>query len=600
MYNFRYYIVIAFITQYILLWSTTNILCLNSNFIENFDAETKQSTKSSVGNYSSRIQLIQPDSASQVTAFTPTFKWRAVPAEGEVEYRLLIAKIDGKIVFDDWIGQDTSYTISSSNYFEDLRPYYWSVYASINNQQLKSPVWSFWIDQDMVTDLTVTDISLVNSKQNWESGDKVKIRAIIQNSGPIDAEGCYVTLFSGNINQNYFSYAAHRKTVILDTIYISDIKLNERKAVTLTGRIPYGMNHFFVRIDPAPGLKDVIFTNNYLKGIKIQTEDRILSLTGLVMIYKNYLDPEAGEKTLHQKDIAQLNQNIRNFQQYFWDHTHIVKIDIDSLHVNRQLNDEDFTFQNEKWGYFLHPDQVMRDLNQLNFSEFDYDFLFVYYSWWNSNTSWSAYSGYTLKNQKILGKNLSFLAQPVTSGNISNEKTAIHEFLHLLDILFEESGEQEFYSPHHRALYTTFQKDEDYFDWILETWQTDNWFNLKKGRSINKDEYKDKFEASTQSLASTALILSQNYPNPFNKLTTIIYKIPQDSSNLNKIRVRLSIYDILGNTIRTMVNKEQKSGTYRVYWDGTDQQGNEIASGIYFYELVSGRQRQVKKLLYLR
>jgi len=465
---------------------------------------------------------------------------------------------------------------------------------------MKSPVWSFWIDHDVVTDLTVTDISLLNNKQNWNTDDEVKIRAIIQNSGPINAEGCFVTLSSGNINQNYFGYAAHRKTVILDTIFISDLKLNDPQAVTLTGRIHYGLNHFFVRIEPAPGLKDVIFTNNHLDGIKIQTEDRILSLNGLVIIYKNYTDPEAGEKKLDQNDLTQIYQSMNNFQQYFWDHTHILKINMDSLHVNRLLTDEDFIFQDEQWGYFLHPDEVVADLNLLNFTAFDYDFIFVYYSWCNSNTSWSAYAGYTLKNQKILGKDASFLAQPVTHGTIGDEKTAIHEFLNLLDIIFEESEEQGFYSPHHRALYTTFQKDEDYFDWILETWQTHKWFNLKKGQLINKDEITGKLETTTKSLVSKTMILSQNYPNPFNKITTIIYKIPQFTSTPNKVSVKLTIYDILGNTIRTLVNKKQEHGTYRVYWDGTDQQGNEIASGIYFYELLSGNQRQVKKLLYIR
>jgi len=568
--------------------------------LDGIDGEEELSLLHNSSDKDSPVKLIQPDSASQVTTFTPTFVWHAVQSDSSVEYRLLIAKTDGKILFDQWVGQDTSYTISSSHYFEDLNPYYWTIYASFDNKQLQSPVWSFWVDQNIVTDLTVTDILLMNEKFDWNPGDEVKIRAIIQNSGPINAEGCFVTLYSGNINQNYFNYVAHRKTIALDTIFVSELKMNDPKSIILTAQLPYGFNHFFVRIDPAPGLKDVIYSNNYLKGIKIQTEDRILCLDGLFIIYKNYVDPETGEKRLGQNDLKQLYQNITNFQRYFWDHTHILKINIDTLHVNRLMTDENFAFQDEQWGYFLPPDEVAVDLTQRNIAEFGYDFIFVNYSWWNSNTSWSGYSGYTLKYQKLLGKELSLLAQPVTHGQIENEMTAIHEFLHLLDYFFEQNGEQGFYSPHHRTLFTTFDKDKDYFDWILETWQTSKWFNLKNGRLIQKKEIAGVYEPAKISLVPKTLILSQNYPNPFNKITTIIYKIPQFKSTSNRFKVNLSIYDILGNRIRILVNEIQKPGTYRVYWDGKDQQGNDIASGIYFYELKGGQQRQVKKLLYIR
>jgi len=549
---------------------------------------------------SSLIQLIQPDSASQVTTFTPTFIWHDVKFNNPIEYRLLIAKADGKIIFDQWIGQDTSYTISSPDYFEDLTPYYWTIYASFDNRQVQSPIWSFWIDQDIVTDLTVTDISLMDDKVNWNPDDDIKIRATIQNSGPINAEGCLVTLYSGNINQNYFHYAAHRKTIALDTVFVSELNMNDPKSITLSAKLPYGFNHFFVRIDPARGLRDVIYSNNFIQGIKIQTEDRVLSLDGLFIIYKNYVDPETGEKTLNQNDLNTLYQNIINFQRYFWDHTYILQINADTLLMDRLLSDDNFTYQDNQWGYFLSPDVVSVDLIQRNYNKKEYDFIFVYYSWWNSPSSWSGYSGYTFKDHKILNKKVSFLAQPVTPGEVDNERTAIHEFLHLLDHLFEESGENQFYSPHHRTLYTTFNKDEDYYEWILETWQSNKWFNLKKGQFIHQKDVTWLLEPTKISFEPKILILSQNYPNPFNKITTIIYRIPEFTLPSTGVRVNLIIYDILGNRIRTLVDNTQQSGTYRVYWDGKDQQGNAIASSIYFYELKAGQQRQVKKLLYIR
>lgn len=548
----------------------------------------------------SLIKLIQPDSASQVTSFTPTFIWHAVEADCTIEYRLLIAKIDGKIVLDEWVGPDTSYTITSPSYFEDLNPYYWSVKAFYGNRQAQSPLWSFWVDQDIVTDLTVANIMLEQDKANWNPGDEVKIQATIQNSGPIDAEGCFVTLYSGNINRNYFSYAAHRKTIALDTVFVPTLKMNDPQMITLSARLPYGFNHFFARIDPVAGMKDVIYSNNYTNGITIQTEDRLLSLKSLFIIYANYFDPEVGEKSLNQNDINMLHQNIRNFQHYFWNHTHIIQIHVDTLLIERRLSDKDFTYHNDQWGYFLSPNQVSIDLIQRNITEVDYDFMFVYYSWWNSTSSWSGYSGYTLQDAKLFNKKIHFLAQPVTAGKIEDEQTAIHEFLHLLDNLYEGAEKLRFYSPHHRMLYTTFEKNEDYFDWILETWPTDKWFDLKIGQFVNRLDATWTIAPAKIFDEPKKLILSQNYPNPFNKITTIIYKIPQLDSPATSGKVRLVIYDILGNQIQTLVNTMQNPGTYRVYWNGKNKQGNPVSSGIYFYELNAGKQRQVKKLIYIQ
>jgi len=546
-----------------------------------------------------KIRLLQPDSASQVTTFMPKFTWQALRSDQDVEYRLLIAKTDGKIIFDQWVGSDTSYQITTPGYFEDLTPYYWTVYASVNKQQVQSQVWSFWVDQDIVTDLTVTDMELVNHKQHWQPGDEVKINATIQNSGPIEAQGCYVTLYSGNINANYFRYPAYRKTAALDTVAVSRLKMNQPVTVTLRGKLLYGFNHLFVVVRPWPGLKDVIASNNFIQGIKIQTENRILSLKGLFVIYPNYQDPEAGIKRLSLYDIEQLYQNIIQLQQYFWDHTYILDIQADTIYVNRLLTDDNFTYQDERWGYFLSPEPVVRDLSRKHIRVFDYDFIFVYYSWWNSGASWTGYCGYSFKNYRLKDKSISFLGQPVAAGKIGDETTAIHEFLHLLQNLFQESGEPRFYSPHFRTLYTTFETDADYFDWMLETWQTSKWFKLNRGQALQRDSLDSLFKTSRTFHAPRTIILSPNYPNPFNKVTTINYQLPQSGSDRKTLKVTLTIYDVLGNRVRTLVNTRQPPGTYRSYWDGRDSQGHEIASGIYFYELRAGKNRRIRKMLYL-
>ncbi len=86
-----------------------------------------------------------------------------------------------------------------------------------------------------------------------------------------------------------------------------------------------------------------------------------------------------------------------------------------------------------------------------------------------------------------------------------------------------------------------------------------------------------------------AYSLSQNYPNPFNPATTIDYRISKDSY------VTLKIYNILGQTVKTLVDKEQQPGDYTVRFDAYD-----FASGVYFYSLKAGSFFQTKKMMILK
>ena len=92
----------------------------------------------------------------------------------------------------------------------------------------------------------------------------------------------------------------------------------------------------------------------------------------------------------------------------------------------------------------------------------------------------------------------------------------------------------------------------------------------------------------------TEFALSQNYPNPFNPSTTIRYALPGDAN------VRLRVYDIAGRLVKTLIQGTQNAGYYYVMWDGTDNTGKAIASGIYIYELVAGDFRQVNKMMFLK
>ncbi len=93
----------------------------------------------------------------------------------------------------------------------------------------------------------------------------------------------------------------------------------------------------------------------------------------------------------------------------------------------------------------------------------------------------------------------------------------------------------------------------------------------------------------------TQFALHQNYPNPFNPSTQISFDVP-DGSEL----VRLNIYNILGKKVSTLLNNVVNPGKHKVEWNAKDNEGNPVASGIYFYELSSPSFTARKKMLLIR
>ena len=88
--------------------------------------------------------------------------------------------------------------------------------------------------------------------------------------------------------------------------------------------------------------------------------------------------------------------------------------------------------------------------------------------------------------------------------------------------------------------------------------------------------------------------LKQNYPNPFNPTTTISYVIPQKS------QVSITIYDILGNQIKTLINQEQSSGYQKIVWNSKDNNGKAVSAGIYIYQMVTESYRTTKKMVLMK
>jgi hypothetical protein len=93
----------------------------------------------------------------------------------------------------------------------------------------------------------------------------------------------------------------------------------------------------------------------------------------------------------------------------------------------------------------------------------------------------------------------------------------------------------------------------------------------------------------------SAFALHQNYPNPFNPETTIRYQIPG-----GRHHVVLTIYDVMGKIIKTLVDIEQPAGDYTIHWDGKDNEGRFVASGTYLYKLTAGDFAQTKRMMLVR
>jgi hypothetical protein len=97
-----------------------------------------------------------------------------------------------------------------------------------------------------------------------------------------------------------------------------------------------------------------------------------------------------------------------------------------------------------------------------------------------------------------------------------------------------------------------------------------------------------------------AFELNQNYPNPFNPSTTIKFTLPSVADGGITLPTNLRIYNVLGEVVRTLVDERMAPGVHHEVWDGRDDHGSRVASGIYFYRLRSGDFVQTKKMVLMK
>jgi hypothetical protein len=116
--------------------------------------------------------------------------------------------------------------------------------------------------------------------------------------------------------------------------------------------------------------------------------------------------------------------------------------------------------------------------------------------------------------------------------------------------------------------------------------------NVTTGRLIisNKEYLADEADLTLP----IEFALDQNYPNPFNAGTSIRFAVREPGY------VSLAVYNVIGQRIRSLVGGEMGAGEYTVTWDGSDDNGSEIASGIYFYRISAGDFVQCRKMILLK
>ena len=109
------------------------------------------------------------------------------------------------------------------------------------------------------------------------------------------------------------------------------------------------------------------------------------------------------------------------------------------------------------------------------------------------------------------------------------------------------------------------------------------------GSTFYPFSWTDVTNVKNQSVHPSSFNLCQNYPNPFNPTTKIKYQIPGLS------KVKLTVYDVLGREVKTLVNEEKSAGNYEVEFDGTN-----LTSGIYFYKIETEKFSDTKKFVLLK
>ena len=142
------------------------------------------------------------------------------------------------------------------------------------------------------------------------------------------------------------------------------------------------------------------------------------------------------------------------------------------------------------------------------------------------------------------------------------------------------------------------EKAKQYFEDYIKKYPKDelaliaqDMLEIMDHRFIPKEENPEQTQPN---ISPTTFALSQNYPNPFNPETEISFQLPDD------VHVTLSIYNMLGQKVRTLIDKQMATGYHSIKWDGRNDFGTTVTSGLYLYAIQAGNYYEVKKMVLMQ
>lgn len=145
--------------------------------------------------------------------------------------------------------------------------------------------------------------------------------------------------------------------------------------------------------------------------------------------------------------------------------------------------------------------------------------------------------------------------------------------------------------------------DDEWADTYLQAALRPDWVNIYLADSLGNSRGDGRTLVTSVEVDNNNLIIPQseilinNYPNPFNPSTIITFTIPHDLTNSRTV---LSIYDIQGSLIRALVNEDLPAGNYLTKWDGKNDSGFNISSGVYIYNLKIAHRQISKKMILMK
>ncbi len=283
---------------------------------------------------------------------------------------------------------------------------------------------------------------------------------------------------------------------------------------------------------------------------------------------------------------------------------------------NNLLTEVQFSWNGSEWGEFVRREFTYDENNNTTSSTFSIFGNLVYRNIFT----------YDEQNNKITETIDSWInSQWVTDGKYTNTFDSMNN---LVGYLFQQSNGTVLVNS--LEYFANFNQLNQIIDWQLLSYKPSNlgspasWVPSRKGEHYydannNKTFYKDSsssdegltwrlfmYEAFDWTSAATSVEdnniqpneynLSQNYPNPFNPTTTIEYSISDNfTKQSQELNVTLKVYDILGNEVVTLVNENQKPGTYKINFNASN-----LASGMYIYKIQAGNFNQVRKMMLLK